>query len=422
MCKKMALILWCGISTAAFAAENWSFSEQVGVVSRGMKSSELATYELETAKARALGKQWSFLPTVNVAASRSKTVTFGEGGGTVEAKSAGVDVSMNVYRFGADSAAYQAGYESVRAAKFNAQSKSLSSETIAAQALCEAMSAQMEMKIYRRRMSAARQAEQAADARYKKGILSEQELAKLKLEASGLEMALRSAARKHEKVFALLEGWGAKISDDAVWPLSVNPDYFLKAKSWVSAAKSGDLKVKVLEAEATAAKSAVTAARAAMLPSLDLSSNWSKSGTVEAEQLTARSQMMLTLSVPIFSKFSDYGSYKAAVHQASASDAALTSERLVSGAKFQALVRDALAGLDDAKELQGQITVAESLYADNLKRFERGLISVNELSIDEHRVREAEIAAVAAWSNAHMALFKVAEESGDSVLSSKILP
>jgi hypothetical protein len=54
--------------------------------------------------------------------------------------------------------------------------------------------------------------------------------------------------------------------------------------------------------------------------------------------------------------------------------------------------------------------------SDNLQRFERGLISVNDLSLDEYRLREAELTAVKTWQSLHDEVFQVARIAGTSAL------
>ena len=71
-------------------------------------------------------------------------------------------------------------------------------ETKAATELTEAIGATKELAVYHQRMGTAQQAVAAADAHFKKGILSEQELSKLKLEPSSLTLSLNAAECRAE--------------------------------------------------------------------------------------------------------------------------------------------------------------------------------------------------------------------------------
>jgi outer membrane protein TolC len=387
------------------------------LISKGQKSADIANSEFDATRHRALTQQWAFLPSVSASASRTRASGSYYGNQTSTSREFGVDVTMNVFRFGADVAGREAAREAVRGAGMAAKLAELTGELTAARALCDAIGARLESKVYLKRMTVARQLVAAAEARFKRGILSEQEFAKLTLESASLEMAHRAAERKSERTTAIVRSYGGDIDANVVWPLAVDAAAFQRAMDWINKARPADTRIKVLEADANAARSSVTAARSAMLPSLDLAYGWSKVGPADGDELTDKNHVVMTLTVPVFSRFSEYGEYKARVDQSNAASARFEAERAVSDAQFAAAVREALAGLEDAKSRQEHIAVADRLYHDNLRRFERGLISVNELSIDEHRVREAELSAIDAWALAHVALFRLGELSGDSVLS-----
>lgn len=409
------VILIFFISSDCFA-NDWSFKDQVRSIVHNQKTKEISRLSLAAARERSTSKDWSFLPSVSASAARHAVTRYSDTDSTTTYNDMGVDVSMNIFRFGGDFAIRNGSTETIKAAELSNKMKELSAETSAAQVLCDAISAHLEINVYEHRMTASRQSLAAAAARYRKGILSEQELAKLKLESDRLEMSFRSAKRKAAQTRDLAMKYGGDLPANVDWPLTQHPELYTRASAWINSVYSAELRLKALEASAAAASYAIGEARSALLPSLDLGIGWSRSGLPDFKNQADRREVVAKLTIPIFSGFRDYGEYQGRVHEFAVAQANLEVERALAPKQFEFSVNEIRGALEDATERQRQIAIAEQLYQDNLKRFERGLVSVNELSIDEHRVRETELAAIEAWSTVHIGLFKLAELKGTSLI------
>ena len=400
-------------STQVCAAEPWSFATEVRRIVSGQKSDVVAQSEFDATRERARTKQWGFLPSVNATASRGMYRDSFVDPEATRSSAVGLDVNVNVFRFGADAADRRRANESVTAASLRREGKLLTAESKAAKVLSDAIAARLSLAAYQRRIVTAQQAVVAAEARYKKGILSEQELSKLNLESASLMLSLKSVERTAEQAVALVEALGGSIPKDVQWPIGRKIE---AVRNWVKSLQASGLEVKTLEAEARAADAAVAGARGAMLPSVDLGGTWKKNMLDGVSSAQDTQQVVATLSVPLFSKFSDSGEYRARVHESAAAQASLDGARAVAPQEFKYTVNGLLALMDEAAERDRQIVTADRLYRDNLQRFERGLISVNDLSLDEHRVREAELAAVDTWQKVHQEIFHVAELAGTSAV------
>ena len=238
---------------------------------------------------------------------------------------------------------------------------------------------------------------------------------RIRLESSSLTLSLNSAERRAEQTLASVAAWGGAVAKDVSWP--VNSHGSDKIKAWVRGLTPDTLSVKALESEALVADAGTSVARSAVLPSVDLGGAWKKTLAEGASGPLDHHEVVATLSVPLFNKFSDSGEYRARVQEATAANASLEAARAISHREFKFAAIELIASIDEAKVRDEQITTADRLYRDNLQRFERGLITVNELSLDEHRVRDAELAAISTWQRVHQELFRVAELAGQSVLS-----
>lgn len=400
------------LSMPSSAADQWSFFEQVDRVVDGQKSNQIAQSELDAAKERSRTKKYNFLPSVSASASQSLYSKTSDVPDDVTTKSLGADVSVNIFRFGADRAARAGATESLQAAEIKRDARRLAADSRAATMIADALAARMALTVYEHRIVTALQSINAADARYRKGLLSEQELAKLKLDFTSLQLAKKSAEREAAQTTQLIESFGGDVPANATWPMANGSELATKIKKWASSLTANHLSIKALAAESRAADAAVTEARSAMLPSIDLGGSWRKIYADSDMPVRDHKEIVASVSVPIFSKFSDSGEYRARVLEASALKTSLATEETTSTQTFKFAVQSLTDTIDEALERERQIATAERLYSDNLQRFQRGLITVNDLSIDEHRVQEAELTAIQTWQKAHTEWFHVAELAG----------
>lgn len=408
-------LLLCGVTLQLRAAE-WSYSEQISLIVN--KQGDVSAAEKTAAAARERDKaaQWNYLPTASIDAKRSLVQPKVPVGDSYRQTDTSAAVNLNVFRFGADKAAKDRRHFGYEASVGKTQVAKLDGEAKAAQLIHEAIAASMEAGVYKRRLSTQGQLISASEARFRKGILSEQELTKLKLEASSLSLAMNAAERKAQRAVALLSDFGASLPSPLIWPIGKTVVSMAALREWTTKLNQDSLDVKTLEASAKAAEASVLEARGSMLPSIDASAAWNRT-LLDGNPAGEQKMYYMTLTVPLFSKFSDWGEYRARAEEAGAVSATLESTRIKANHDFahEKILIQALS--DEASERDKNIEAADRLFHDNLLRFERGLISVNDLSIDEFRLREAELTAIRTWQSLHDELFQLARISGTSALS-----
>lgn len=410
--KFLVALIVAGFSDSSAGAEQWSFFKQVDSLVQEQKSNQIAQSQLDAMKERFRAKTLNFLPSVSASASQNLYSKTNGNLDDVASKFVAAEVSVNIFRFGADSAARDGAIEALQAAQLKYDTKRLAADSKAATMVADAVAARMGLAVYKRRIVTAEQSMTAAEARYRKGLLSEQELAKLKLDFTSLLLSEKTAEREAAQTTQLVESFGGSIPSYATWPMANAPQLTAKIKNWTKSLSANHLAIKALSAEARAADAAITEARAAMLPSIDLAGSWGRAYTDNDMPSRDHKEIIASISLPIFSKFSDSGEYRARVLEASALKANLTTEETLATQKFKFAVQNLTDIIDEALERQHQIATAERLYRDNLQRFQRGLITVNDLSIDEHRVQETELTAISKWKQAHTEWFHVAELAG----------
>lgn len=416
---KLLLILLTVASSTSMAAD-WSYTNQIATIISKQGDISAAESTANAARERNSVARWTYLPTASLEAKRSLIQSRLSDPNSFRETDTTASVNLNLFRFGADHALKEKSSLQYEASIGRTQIARLEGEAKAAQLINEAIAANMEADVYKRRLSTQSQVIAASEARFRKGMLSEQELTKLKLEASSLALTMNAANRKAQKTVSLVTELGAVMPDPVIWPVSNRPNASIsiaRVREWMAQLKQDPIDVRVSEAAAGAAEAAVREARGSMLPSIDAAAAWSRSLVDNAPAYVDQKQYYVSLTVPLFSKFSDWGEYRARAEEASAASATLDAARIKSSHEFthEKILLQAL--FDEATERDKNIDAADKLFHDNLLRFERGLISVNDLSIDEFRLREAELESVRTWQSLHNEMFQLARVAGNSVLS-----
>ena len=419
MYKVATVLLLVGASLPLPAAD-WSYSDQIDIIVGKQGDVDAAEKTTRAARERDKATRWNYLPTASIDAKRYLIQPKVPASDSYRQTDTTAALNLNVFRFGADQAAKDRSSYGYEASLGKGQVARLDGEAKAAQLIHEAIAASMEADVYKRRLSTQGQLIASSEARFRKGILSEQELTKLKLEASNLSLAMNAAERKAQRVASLLSDYGASVPMPLAWPIGSKPQTAVSIaalREWTSKLAQDPLDVKTLESSVRAAEASVREARGAMMPTIDATAAWTRSLIDGSPAVADQKMYYLTLSVPLFSKFSDWGEYRARAEEASAASATLESTRIKAAHDFthEKILIQALS--DEASERDKNIEAADRLFHDNLLRFERGLISVNELSIDEFRLREAELTDIRTWQSLHDELFQLARISGTSALT-----
>ena len=126
---------------------------------------------------------------------------------------------------------------------------------------------------------------------------------------------------------------------------------------------------------------------------------------------------MVTLTVPLFDGLTNYSSAKAQAYVRSASETRVEKVQRDAKSQWQASQVNFQTAFDTAFAREETLEISKKLYADNLRRFESGRISANELSIDRTRMNTAELLAVQGWAALHIQFASLCHSLGYRVSS-----
>jgi outer membrane protein TolC len=141
-----------------------------------------------------------------------------------------------------------------------------------------------------------------------------------------------------------------------------------------------------------------------MFPSLDFNVSYGYfQSTVSGPQYSTG----LVLTVPLFDRLQNYGAYAAQADVATQAELEVERIRRLARREWDSAKGALPLAIETALARDKTLVVARGLYEDNVRRFERGLIEANGLSVDQQRLLQSEQLAVRGWATAHGTLARL---------------
>ena len=158
-----------------------------------------------------------------------------------------------------------------------------------------------------------------------------------------------------------------------------------------------------------------------MLPSLDVNFSYgyyrsdSNAGFFQSNPAGGSWSGTATISIPLFDRLVNYGSYQADLHSHNIAELNLEKVRRDANAEYRAAREGLLIAFQTAKRRDETLDVSRRVYQDNLQRFKKGLVDANDLSVDQERSYNAELFAIRGWSALHSSFSRLCHAMGTPV-------
>jgi outer membrane protein TolC len=161
-------------------------------------------------------------------------------------------------------------------------------------------------------------------------------------------------------------------------------------------------------------ENSLVSTKRAFLPKIDFSYTISTntSNSIESDNKTS----LLTISIPLFSNWRTYSTYKNAQSISMSSKYNFKEKLRKAESNWQALKLNLADQVQTALEREANVKLSRSLYRDNFKRFKSGRVTVNDLQQDQNRLLQAESQASSGWASAHLAFLNFCHAKGVSVV------
>ncbi len=368
------------------------------------------TNQLEYNKASRLKAYSQFLPSINLKSSKTEDK---EDNVESDYSQKSITSSLNLFKFGSDVHNVQKEHADYDKQSANIKLKRFNTEEEISSDIFNYLENKKTIIIQKKILSLKSQALKKAKKRYELGRLSKQDLNKIKIDHLNAQSDLSNkkiASLKHsQKIF---EYTGKKLVDlDWPWNIELAERLIKKLKNNSRFKHPGLEYSKSLKSSAELSKKSLFGS---MLGSMDLSYSKSlteyNSGDVDDERIT------LSFTIPLFSKFSDYADYKQTqvnVQYAQAYD--LYNQRKLKNNKTNSSLV-LFEAIDTYRKRNETLSLSDRIYKNSLKQFEKGLISVNDLVLEENRLLKTQEFANSGNKSLHNAIVQFCHANGKEVL------
>ncbi|MGE0616143.1 MAG: efflux RND transporter permease subunit [Bacteriovoracia bacterium] len=339
--------------------------------------------------------QMAFLPSVSASGARKATHATGA---TVETTDLELSGTMNLFRFGADWEAIKAARADENAQTHLVEQAEFTAERAGVAALLKRIQNEKSRQILKREVESQQKLLEIARERYRRGLLSGQEADKVAIDLAESRASLRDREVLFVEAEADLREKLGTTQVEVAFPWEDRLGTWRKKKPWLSSslvlAARPDWQAASLAREAADARK--TRQFRGFLPTLNAVGAYGRYDLSNADYYGWSAG--LTLSVPLFDQLVQYSAYQTA-----------SVEAVVADYKVQQVERDAASGfasarhafeqaLESAFERDQAQAMARRISSDNLKRFQAGRISANDLIIDQRRQSNAELSAIDGWT------------------------
>lgn len=326
--------------------------------------------------------------------------------------SAGINSNLNLYRFGADAASIRAADFEESAAETAVQDAILKVEGEAAKTLLEYIKATKELEVLSRIEKHETESFDIASLRYKRGLLALQEIQKLEIDRERSRARLDDAKTAVSIVEVRVANLSKGMRPHREWPWE-KEKLEAKAAQIESQSSAASPEILALEQRLSARRADVEAARAKRYPSLDFDASYSHSRSLsQADGKRTPWQLGISLSVPLFDRFSAQSATHVAMENVTELRLEKEAAELRNGENLQIASLNFKNALASLRSREKALNGSRKLYQFSLERFEKGVLSVNDLSVDESRLYDAELLVLNAMQTVHQSFVELCHAKG----------
>ncbi len=317
-------------------------------------------------------------------------------------QSAQLNLKYNLFRSGGDRAAQDSSYSQWQRESEQLKQVELDQEQIDVILLVKYLELNFRIKVARNNKDMSEELARIESVRYQKGLIPLQEAQRSQVEKSNASAHLSDLEIEWMEVQSQLQSeWGREPqSIQMKWPWQ---DSLLSIKTLNMENKILSLQeipsFRSYEWETNNQDNQLKEKFRAFFPKLDLSLNYGYySGAALPETV---SSVTLNLTVPLFD-LQQHGDYRAQREAQVAAE--IKSKQLIRdlNSDWQKTKLKFQKSWESAQERETSKRLAQTLYQDHLLRLQAGRSSMNDISIDQNRLAEAEYLSIKGWADVHI--------------------
>jgi outer membrane protein TolC len=410
--KSVALIGILIFSSLGVAQPKTTFEDALDTAVQKIEEVQSKESELRSAELSRTQSQARFLPDLKLSG------TYAEVGREWEDRSVlrtyGLRSNLNLFRFGGDYYFYKSADLTTESLRWDLRATKIRlEETISGKAL-DYISAHLETEIRKKVTEAQRSYFGIAEKRYGKGILARQELDQITIDLKNAEARLTDAQLAEFQAKQDLNVYLSDLDIPASWPWLGQLKKLTK--------KSLSFKVQnhpewqFLENKVQASDYDKKSKYSDILPSLDLSLTYANErGQITNDEWATQWVGGVTLTIPLFDRLEDYTAYRQAAETKLRTDLVLQRSGRDLEAQWKVSENNFRSQLDSAIVREQTLKISNNLYLDNLRRFQAGRSTANDLLNDQERLYQSELLSIQGWKAAHASYIRLCHATGQLV-------
>jgi outer membrane protein TolC len=366
------------------------------IISRSTDIS-ISELDLESARSRNIPNRFAFLPSISLTGTLPISNNFLTG-----PQSIAVNAQWNLFRWGADYYNLIAGNAEEDSRRHSVDATVLLAEKEAVQALITEIQRVKEVALHARIVQNQADLLAIAKARYQRGFLARQEAEKVAIDLANSTASLADSKIAQAQSRAALENLLGQSNIIFEWPwihhfkrgkgsFALKEEFKLSQRpDWLSA-----------QNELQAQTYKLSQKWRLLFPSVDAQLSFGNYNSGYFGSFTGYVGT-LTVTVPLFDQLAGYSNAKVQSTLRASSEAKMERVQREAKSQWQSSRMNFQIALESAFAREDTLKLARNLYQDNLRRFQAGKITANDLTIDQTRMNSAELFTVQAWSAVHL--------------------
>ncbi len=403
------LCIYILIVPSVFADLN--FSEALQIILEKNAERKKAEIDLKIQDQHLSEAKHRFFPSVGASGSLSRN--FDTTNGYVNKQQAGVTSQLNLYKFGADSAQFRDTKIQAVITQWKLTKANLDSELKGALALLEVIELEREFATIKNVVELRNVSIELAKKQFDKGLRPAQDIQKLEVDKLAEEIRLQSTILKLNPARATLQAlMASEIAVKTDWPLS---EMRLSQIKITSNNTPDRLEKMILESQIASISEKLSKQKTEFFPRLDFNTNYAVVQDRTNDQIDRNWSAAFVLTVPVYDNGKDITKYRDLAYEKQKLEIDL--EQLERSFKFETRstaknLADSIVAIRISEEAN---KTSKGLYNYTLQAFQKGVLSANDLSLEQHRTYEAQLNSNRAFANAHRALVRYLEIHGKSL-------
>lgn len=402
--KSFLLLL---LASPAFAGQ-LSFEQALDEIIKRDTSIPQEQALLEASKSNSRSKMLSFLPDLSAGFSRTKTYEVES-----EVDRFNLTASVNLFRFGADYAAYDASQKELDSRRYSLKTAQLKAEKQAVEVLVSNILTSREVEILEKILDAKKASLRTTQARYKRGLTPSAEVDKARVELNNARARLNNSLLRLDTAKGNLVALLGHDNVQLEWPWlkTLNKRNHDSLKNHFDVSKRPDFQTANLNLAYREANA--KAAVRSFFPTVDFSYTWSETD-YQTANLNERTSL-LSVTIPLFEGWRDVSTYE--TQKALSEQARYQMVRIERNAKSEWNTKTINfdISVQTAKDRETNLALSRKVYRSTAQRFNKGRVTVNELTQDQNRLLESENLAAQGWGQAHLSLVDLCHAQGKSL-------